>query len=67
MVKTSTAPNDKEQRAPMTAVEMDTNRAAFFRVITNSSWKKAVLTSCNDISDVSAARVNNRKNSREIM
>ena len=53
--KSSHAPNDKEQNAPMTAQLNVTIIAARLRVRWNSSWINAVHTSCKEMSDVSAA------------
>ena len=63
----STAPNDSEQMAPMMAVATVTMSAAFLREMSSSSWKKAVDTSCSDISDVRAARDNSTKKSSEMI
>ena len=58
-------PNDNEQMAPITIVLMVTNSAALFLLRRNSSWKKAVLTSWSDISEVRAANDNSVKNSSD--
>ena len=55
----SQSPNDSEQKAPMMEHVTVTMVAALLRVRCNSSWKKAVLTSCRDISDVNAANDSN--------
>ena len=44
----------------MTQHDTVTMRAAILRVMRNSSWKKEVLTSWSDISDVSAANDRSR-------
>ena len=62
----SAAPNDREQKAPMMAVLTVTMAAAFLRLMCISSWKKAVDTSCSDMSDVSAANDSSTKNSSEM-
>ena len=46
---------------------MVTHVAARLRVMCISSWKKAVDTSCSDISDVSAASDSKMKKSSEMM
>ena len=56
MLKPLIAPNESEQNAPIVSVPAVTMVAAFLRVMWNSSKKKAVLTSCNEMSDVSAAK-----------
>ncbi len=66
IVSPSTAPIDKEQKAPITEVEIVTINAAFLRLILISSWINAVLTSWSDIREVSAANDNNMKKSNEI-
>ena len=48
-------PSESEQRAPMAMQANVTIRAAERRGRRNSSWKKAVLTSCREMSEVRAA------------
>ena len=52
----SQAPSDSEQTAPIRQQHNVTSRAARLRGSRNSSWKKAVLTSWSEISDVRAAK-----------
>ena len=52
-----TAPNDKEQKAPMMVVATVTIVAPVLRDRCNSSLKNDVLTSCKEIREVNAARL----------
>ena len=50
------SPKDMEQKVPITQTAKEMNVAAFLREIFISSQRNAVLTSCNDIRDVNAAK-----------
>ena len=52
-----TAPNDKEQKAPMMVVATVTIVAPVLRDRCSSSLKNDVLTSCKEIREVNAARL----------
>ena len=54
------APSESEQNVPMMQQSTVTMSAPRLREMCSSSWKKAVLTSCSDISDVSAASVSSK-------
>ena len=54
-LKSCQGPSDNEQTVPTRMLPIVTNIAARLRVVPSSSSRNAVLTSCNDMSDVSAA------------